>query len=62
MKYEERRREIGKMLLKVIEYLLTIALIGGLLTDKITVKTTTGIIITVAIVLVIAFFTIPENK
>ena len=62
MKHEERRREIGKMLLKVIEYLLTIALIGGLLTDKITVKNTTGIIITVVIVLIIAFFTIPQNK
>lgn len=62
MKHTDRRREIGKMLLKVIEYILTIALIGRILTDKITLKTTIGVAVTVVIVLIIAFFIIPSNK
>lgn len=61
-KHNNRRREIGKMLLKVIEYVLTIALIGRILTDKITLKTTLGVAVTVIVVLVIAFFIIPSKQ
>ena len=62
MKHDDRRREIGKMLIKVVEYLLTIALIGKILTEKVTMSTTISVVITALIVLVIAFFTIPKNK
>ena len=62
MKHDDRRREIGKMLINIVEYLLTIALIGKILTEKVTMATTISIVITALIVLVIAFFTIPQNK
>jgi len=50
------------MLIKVVEYLITIALIGKLLTEKVTVPVASSIIITGCIVLVIAFFMIPPNR
>jgi hypothetical protein len=50
------------MLIKVVEYLITIALIGKILTEKVTTATTISVIITALIVLVIAFFTIPQNR
>lgn len=62
MQHDDRRREIGKMLIKVVEYLITIALIGKILTEKVTMETTISIVITALIVLVIAFFTIPRNR
>ncbi len=62
VKNNDRRREIGKMLIKVVEYLITIALIGKILTEKVTTATTISVIITALIVLVIAFFTIPQNR
>ncbi len=62
VKNNDRRREIGKMLIKVVEYLITIALIGKILTERVTIATTISVIITALIVLVIAFFTIPQNR
>lgn len=62
MKNDDRRREIGKMLIKIVKYLITIALIGKILTEKVTMSTTISVIVTALIVLVIAFFTIPQNK
>ncbi|MBM4066918.1 MAG: hypothetical protein FJ266_15010 [Planctomycetes bacterium] len=62
MKNDNRRYEIGKMLIKIVEYLITIALIGKILTEKVTMATTISVIITALIVLAIAFFTIPEKK
>ena len=62
VKNNDRRREICKMLIKVVEYLITIALIGKILTEKVTTATTISVIITALIVLVIAFFTIPQNR
>lgn len=61
MNNDNRRYEIGKMLIKVVEYLITIALIGKILTEKVTVATTISVIITALIVLTIAFFTIPQK-
>lgn len=62
MKHDDRRREIGKMLVKVAEYLITIALIGKILTEKVTMPVVLSIVITVFIVLIIAFFIIPPNR
>ncbi len=62
VKNNDRRREIGKMLIKVVEYLITIALIGKILTEKVTIETTISVILTALIVLVIAFFTLPQNR
>jgi len=62
VKHRERRREIGKMLVKIAEYLLTIALIGRILIDKVTMNMAVGIVATALIILIIAFFTLPPDE
>jgi hypothetical protein len=62
MKFETRRREIGKMLVDVVKYILTIVLIGSLLTDKLTLKMAMLGSIMAIVILIIAFFTLPADK
>jgi len=62
MRYVEKRKEAGKMLMDVTKYLLTTALIGGFITDKLDV--TMGFVITAisTITFVIALLIIPEKE
>jgi len=62
MKYLKRRISTGEMLMDVTKYLITVGLIGGILTDKI--RFTSAIIISIMIIIVflVAFFTIPPEK
>lgn len=46
----------------VTKYLLTIGLIGGLLTDKIAVISGISIVLVAVVLFLIAFFTIPPEK
>jgi len=50
------------MLVKIAEYLLTIALIGRILIDKVTMNMAVGIVATALIILIIAFFTLPPDE
>jgi len=38
VKYYNRRQEIGKMLVDVVKYIITIVIIGSLLTERLTEK------------------------
>lgn len=62
MKHEDRRKELGKMLMDVAKYLATVGLIGSLLTNSL--STLAGMIVTVIIVVLVlvAFYTIPPKK
>ena len=62
MKNEERRKELGKMLLDVSKYLTTVGLIGGLLTDKLTLLTGVAITGVVIALTLVAFYIIPPKK
>lgn len=62
MRYYDRRKEIGKMLVDIVKYIITIVLIGGLMTDKLTIKPMLWGIILSGIFLLIGFFTLPPNK
>lgn len=62
MRHEDRRKELGKMLMDVAKYLATVGLIGSVLTQNITLYG--GILITVIvfILIVIAFYIIPPKR
>ena len=62
MKHIRRRYEAGKMLMDVTKYLLTIGLIGGVITNKITSLSAVFIIVAVIILFAVAYFTIPPDK
>ncbi len=62
MKYSKRRYEAGKMLMDVTKYLLTIGLIGGILTNKLTSLSAILIIFAVIILFIVAYFTIPAEE
>lgn len=50
------------MLMDVTKYLLTIGLIGGVITNKITSLSAVFIIVSVIILFAVAYFTIPPDK
>ena len=62
MKYSQRRKETGKMLIDIVKYLITIVIIGGLFTDKLTLQMAIWGIISSIVLYLLAFFTIPLDK
>ncbi len=62
MKHCNRRREIGKMLVDVSKYIITIVIIGSLLSERLTVNMALWGVITSLGFLILAFFTIPSDK
>jgi hypothetical protein len=58
----ERRKEFGKMFLDVAKYVITIVVIGSLLTEKLDVKMAIIGLTIFFLILLAAFFTIPPNK
>jgi len=62
MKHEDRRREAGKMLMDVTKYLLTVGVIGGALTEKVSVATALALFGIAVLVFVIGFYAIPAKK
>ncbi|MFH1096121.1 MAG: hypothetical protein ABH886_01335 [Candidatus Desantisbacteria bacterium] len=63
MKHEDRRKELGKMLMDIAKYLATVGFIGNLLAgEKINIGVSMAILVTVVLLVVIAFYTIPSKK
>ncbi|MCH7733314.1 MAG: hypothetical protein IIB44_12545 [Candidatus Marinimicrobia bacterium] len=62
MIHEDRRKELGRMLMDVGKYLATVGLIGGILTDKLTLMTGFAIATMVLILILVAFYIIPPMK
>ncbi|MEW6102275.1 MAG: hypothetical protein AB1630_00410 [bacterium] len=62
MRYSTRRKEIGKMFVDVVKYIITIVIIGGLLTDRLTAKIVLFGITTSLGFLVGAWFIIPKDR
>ncbi|MBI1745556.1 MAG: hypothetical protein HYR55_03100 [Acidobacteria bacterium] len=61
MKHEDRRKELGKMLMDIAKYLATVGFIGSLFTDKLDILTGTTIFISVITLVVTAFYIIPPK-
>lgn len=62
MKHEDRRRELGRMLLDVAKYLATVGLIGSFLTHTLSLEMGAIIALVVLGLAVIAFYTIPPKR
>ncbi|HAK88878.1 MAG TPA: hypothetical protein DHV16_12045 [Nitrospiraceae bacterium] len=62
MKQEDRRKELGKMLIDVSKYFLTAGLLGGFFIGRITTGIGIGILFIAVISAVIGFYTIPAKK
>lgn len=62
MRHNQRRSEIGKMLVDIAKYVATIGIIGGLITDKLSPKTAIFGIVSIVLLLFVAFFVMPANK
>lgn len=62
MKHDDRRKEIGKMLLDISKYLATVGLIGGILTNTLTLFGGLIVFVVVSILVSVAYFIIPEKK
>lgn len=62
MKHENRRIEAGKMLMDVTKYLLTVGVIGGVLTEKLSIATGLSLFTIAVIVFIIGFYAIPEKR
>ncbi|PIU84428.1 MAG: hypothetical protein COS67_13290, partial [Deltaproteobacteria bacterium CG06_land_8_20_14_3_00_44_19] len=60
--HEDRRKELGKMLMDIAKYLATVGFIGSLLTDKLSVAAGISIFAAVIVLVVISFYTIPPKK
>lgn len=62
MKHEDRRKEAGKMFIDVAKYIVTVGIIGNLLSEKMSVIAATAIFSVAIISFIIGYYTIPPNK
>lgn len=59
---EDRRREAGKMFIDIAKYFVTVGIIGGIISEKLTVTITIGIFIVAIASFIIGFYAIPPKK
>lgn len=62
MRYEDRRKELGRMLMDIAKYLATVGLIGSFLTKTLAFEVGLLITFVVLVLTIIAFYTIPPKK
>jgi len=62
MKHEDRRKESGKMLMDVTKYLLTVGIVGGVLTEKLSYFTGAILFIIAVVVFIVGFYSIPPKR
>lgn len=62
MRQDDRRRELGKMLMDVAKYLATVGLIGGILTDNLSLIGGLYLASIVGLLLLLAFYIIPPKR
>lgn len=62
MRHENRRKELGKMLMDVAKYLVTVGFISSLVTDKLSIGAGISIFVAVIILVIVAFYRIPPKK
>lgn len=61
MKHGGRRKELGKMLMDIAKYLATVGFVGSLITDQLNIAAGISIIVTVIILVIVSFYTIPPK-
>lgn len=58
----ERRKELGKMILDVTKYLLTVGIIGSTITASITLPMAVLLFVLALVMAVIGFYVIPKKE
>ncbi|MBI4689500.1 MAG: hypothetical protein HY754_04415 [Nitrospirae bacterium] len=62
MKHKDRRKEIGKALVDIGKYFITVGLVGGVLMDKLTILIGSIMFILAVLSFIVGFYVIPETK
>ena len=62
MKHEDRRKEAGKMFIDIAKYIVTVGVIGGIVSEKMPVGAAIAIFVVAVISFIIGFFTIPAKQ
>lgn len=62
MRHSKRRHKIGEMVIDIAKYLITVGLIGGIFTDKVSFVMGIIIICIVITISLVGFFIIPPDK
>lgn len=62
MKHEERRKEAGKMFIDVSKYIVTVGIIGNIVSEKMSIAAAISIFTVAIISFIIGFYTIPPKK
>ena len=62
MKHENRRKEAGKMFIDVAKYIVTVGVIGNIISEETSISTSIAIFIVAIISFIIGFYTIPPRK
>jgi len=62
MKYEDRRKEAGKMFIDIAKYSVTVGILGNVLSDKMNVFIMILIFAVAIISFIIGIYTIPLKK
>lgn len=62
MRHEGRRKEAGKMFIDVAKYIVTVGIIGNILSAKMSIIAAVAIFSVAIISFVIGFYTIPPKK
>lgn len=62
MKHEDRRKEAGRMFIDVAKYIITVGVVGNILSEKMSASAAIAIFIAAVISFIIGFYTIPPKK
>jgi len=62
MRHEDRRKEAGKMFIDIAKYIITVGVIGGMLSERMTVIMAIAIFVIAIVAFIIGFYTIPPKK
>jgi len=62
MKHEDRRKEAGKMFVDIAKYIVTVGIIGNILSEKMSIPAAVAIFTVAIISFIIGFYTIPPKK
>jgi hypothetical protein len=62
MKHEDRRREAGKMFIDIAKYIVTVGIVGGMLSERMTIFMAIAIFVVAIVSFIIGFYTIPPKK
>ncbi len=62
MKHEDRRKEAGRMFIDISKYIITVGVIGNIVSEKVSALAAVSIFTVAIISFVMGFYTIPPKR